>query len=400
MNSGRAMPAQRDKHVSHAITQRLPDQLNELEASVRALLQTVGRHNAELIEIEHLFNPDVFGPESLPNALTIRRRVDTVDKADKAPSDLVLYPVHPHSQSEISVGVQGVNPRLDDIDNPESEDRDSEIEPVALFHSRFNPLPASWPDDLYRATHRINVQLNSPPDEKDIAAILTTLDSMKGGSNPPLNRGNSQIILTYLDTEHSAAAKQACAAINLTGRWHAHTILIDRLSDYHALLGNTTLALQASDALSADALLAGVPCIAWRNDATQRKEATDRNDATGKLLRSLADIQFANAPLHGQTRIRYHSELHYVLQQWLTANESDDASNNLRPYNAHQTRTFSTILTPGIDADRRAELVTRLGRSLDQGQRKFNKFRESPGRFVNDSQSPLLRPFKNKRSSS
>ena len=166
--------------------------------------------------------------------------------------------------------------------------------------------------------------------------------------------------------------------MNLNARWQAHTILIDRLSDYHALLGNTTFALQSIDALCADALLAGIPCIAWKPEAS------------GKLLHSLADIQFTNAPLHGLMRIKYTSELQLVLQQWLPATESDDTSNEFQSRNTSDTHTFNTILSPGVDTRQKPELATRLSHSLNRGQRKYNKFRESPSRFVNDSQSPLL----------
>ena len=382
MSSGTVMPVPHDRRMSHMISQRLSDQLNELEASVRAVLQTIGHQNATSIDIERVFNPDVFGSAPTPNALAIRLCVDN------AHPNLVLYPVHPKSQSEISVGVQGQDLHLDDLYNTECEVRISEMEPVALFHSRFHPLPANWPNEIYRAPHRINVQLSALPNEEDIAAILSTLESLQDRSNPQLNPDNSQVLLTYFDTAVSEAASRACAAMNLNARWQAHTILIDRLSDYHALLGNTTFALQSIDALCADALLAGIPCIAWKPKAS------------GKLLHSLADIHFANAPLHGQTRIKYTSELQLVLQQWLPATESDDTSNEFQSRNTSDTRTFNTILSPGVDTRQKPELATRLSHSLNRGQRKYNKFRESPSRFVNDSQSPLLRPFKNKRSSS
>ena len=382
MSSGAVMPVLHETRMSYMTTHRLSDQLNELEASVRTVLQTIEHQSTTSIDIERVFNPNVVGSAPFPNALAIRLLADTVHP------NLVLYPLHPESQSEISVGVQGLNLHLDDLCNTECELGISKIEPVALFHSRFRPLPASWPKELYRATHRINVQLSTPPDEEDIAAILTTLDSLRGRSSPLVKPENSQVLLTYFDTAISDAARRACAAMNLNSEWQAHTIKIDRVSDYHALLGNTTVALQAIEALCADALLAGIPCIAWKPVAS------------GKLLHSLADIQFANAPLHGQTRIKYISELRLVLQHSLLATESEDTSNEFRSHNTSDTRAFNTILSPGVDASQQPELATRLSHSLNRGQRKYNKFRESPSRFVNDSQSSLLRPFKNKRSSS
>ena len=382
MSSGTVMPVLHDRRMSYVTTHRLSDQLNELEASVRTVLQTIGHQSTHSIDIERVFNPDVVGSAPSPNAVAIRLLDGT------AHPDLVLYPIHPESQSEISVGVQGLNRHLDEFGNTEREPCIHKIEPVALFHSRFRPLPASWPDELYRATHRINVQLTASPDDEDIAAILTTLDSLQDKSYPLLKPENSQVFLTYFDTAISDAAKRACAAMNLNSEWQAHTIKIDRVSDYHALLGNTTVAIQAIEALCADALLAGIPCIAWKPEAS------------GKLLHSLADIQFTNTPLHDQTRIKYISELQLVLQHCLLAIESDDTSNEFRSRNTTDTRAFETILSPGIDAIQQPELATRLSHSLNRGQRKYNKFRESPGRFVNDSQSPLLRPFKNKRSSS
>ena len=382
MSSGTIMPVLHDRHMNHMISQRLSDQLNELEATVRAVLQTFEHQGVTPIDIERVFNPDVFGSAPFANALAIRLCVDT------APHELMLYPVHPESQSEISVGVQGLDLHRDDLHKMGCDARISEMEPITLFHSRFQPLPVSWPRELCRATHRINVQLISPPDEQDIAAILVTLDLLQDRSHRPLKSENSQVFLTYLDTALSVAARRACTAINLNSRWQAHTIKIDRLSDYHALLGNTTVALQAFEALSADALLAGIPCIAWKPEAT------------GKLLHSLVDIQFANTPLHGQTCIKYTSELQLVLEHCLLATGSDDTSNEIKSRNTSDTRAFSTILNPGVDACQRPELATRLSHSLNRGQRKYNKFRESPSRFVNDSQSSLLRPFKNKRSSS
>ena len=213
MSSGTVMPVLHDRRMSYVTTHRLSDQLNELEASVRTVLQTIGHQSTHSIDIERVFNPDVVGSAPSPNAVAIRLLDGT------AHPDLVLYPIHPESQSEISVGVQGLNRHLDEFGNTEREPCIHKIEPVALFHSRFRPLPASWPDELYRATHRINVQLTASPDDEDIAAILTTLDSLQDKSYPLLKPENSQVFLTYFDTAISDAAKRACAAMNLNSEW-------------------------------------------------------------------------------------------------------------------------------------------------------------------------------------
>ena len=298
------------------------------------------------------------------------------------------------------MGVHGLDGSVGMINDKGGPNHDSLIEPVALFHSRFNPLPANWPKALYHATHRIIVHLDSKSDDEETTAILATLEALQSSSKSPLNPDNSRVLLTILDPDLSVTAAHARDTLERRGGWQSDMILIDRPSDYQALLGNATLALHASEARCADALIANVPCVAWGAASS------------GKLLRSLLDIQFSDAPQHGATRIRYANELQHVLQQWLPATSTststatatitatDKTTTEPRPEDLSESQNVLPILTLAVDADRQPVLSARLGRSLGQGQRKFRKFRESPTRFVNDSQSPLLRPFRNKRLSS
>jgi len=250
------------------------------------------------------------------------------------------------------------------------------IEAISPFHAQFKPLPSDWPIDLYRKADRLVIALDDSVAESDIDAIAATLDFATSSTEHGLNSDNCTILLLCSDEQVLASSTRLKDKLASEGNWTLHAVVINQPSDYRALLSAATLCLYRSAIDCADSVSVGTPCLAW-----------DSHDP-GQPIRTRADIKFIGAPKHALDRLHTQGELQQLLQCWLELTCTDCADPS------------APIINPAMDSEKQAVLADRMSTSLNQSHRKFRKFRESPSRFVNDSQSPLLRPFKNKRLSS
>jgi len=368
--------------MSNETSDRLGAQLDAIAASVCTLVDHNAAYESARIEVETQYCPSVYGPREKSNAVAVRMTADTEQQT------LFLYPVYAGSQTDVSVGVLELTDTNTDTNILQLnylDDGNEFDELVSTFYARLAPLPPQVPAAFYRATHRLVVAFKSEPSQTDIDALFANMDQLKSDNETALKPDNTCILLTSNNTELNTSLEQVRNQLHSRGGWHSHCVSFKRAADFHALFGISTLVLYATEPECCDALKAGVACRVWSAEAT---------------LHKLEQISFDGTPLHGQRRIHRISTLDKLLERWLAKADKLTLSSNPGNPTTAVERLSETILTPVIDRNQRPELATRLGRSLDQGHRKFKKFRESPSRFVNDSQSPLLRPFKNKRLSS
>ena len=287
------------------------------------------------------------------------------------------------------------------------------------FHSRFRPDSQGHALQSDKATHRLLIMM---PDAtecnrdnsliKKICTLLGTLTTAPGQTSiecihkDTFGAIKSRELLTLLKTRIPGFTRLGMTAMNP-----------DRQTMLAALMGNASLALCGNSGSLADAFQFDLPVALWNHAGTLDTDSINRY-CVEWLRHGCRTSKSMIARQQQESWLRVHAnnrsaiavanksrQLHCTIEKWLNHNNPGKAQ-RITLQGPQTGRSGIQIRIPGLDLvlpsafspTATPSRLQQLRTSLERKHRKFVKFRQSPTRFIEDSEVRWLRALRHPRS--
>ncbi len=345
------------------------------------------------------------------------RRKRTESPASSRPSLLEAWPVFPNSllSTEIAVNLPGVirkgAPRRVSAETI-GQDRGALDFPVdtSLHYRLQEPLPSYLGGLMYRAgRHAIAILDDESNLQQSDTAMMRSLH-LKLNAEQYRNRTPRDVLIPhFLDSKSEPGGSLKSRRMdNVLVELYQLSNLCHRLN----VIGKADLVLCDSAGIAVDALRSSVPA-AFITDIPagfeQIQHCVTAFLAHGDPCRLIREQQQALADILDSAATEYHvmsnqCTLHSLIQTHLAdvAREGSGESRNAAVAHPEENESHRASVSSSEDYEElvlrtqqslcsRANKAVRLKTGLESSRRKFQKFKESPTRFMEDSQSAILR---------
>ncbi len=287
------------------------------------------------------------------------------------------------------------------------------------FHSRFRPDAQGHALQSDKATHRILIMM---PDAsecsrnnsliKKICSLLVTLTPAPGQTSiecihkDTFGATKSRELLTLLETRKPGFSRLGMTAMTP-----------DRQTMLAALMGNASIALCGNPGSLADAFQFDLPVALWNHAGTPDTDSINHYSVEWihqgcRTSKSMIARQQQESWLRVHTENRSaitvankKSQLHCTIENWLSHNNPGTSQKitlqvprTVKPLIEKSVSGQNIVLPSAFSPAATPCRLQQLRTNLERKHRKFLKFRQSPTRFIEDSEVRWLRAFKHPRS--
>lgn len=327
-----------------------------------------------------------------------------------------------HGCNELCVEADpGFRPHLNYFNLPASNDHPRPLNPT-LFHSRFSPLAQKLSKQFCNASIRVLILTNQYEGKGTPPHIDNLYEA--GKQLASLNIDHSAVSILVVGNQknqsgfHKAALNQIQRSVPVSGSIDYLQVLPEDSFTRFSLLGKSSFSISGSQATIHDSLLAGCPVLAWNgttvslasslNEHLHLFEGKNHFQATTIIAEKQRQLWWTTPQAESGSSIIHNNrqDLAQLVEQWITSNQGNsDADiflvndsglnfNELIEDAERQVDSLETVMPLMLTSPMSQSAHDQLKFKMRTSQRKINKFRRSPRRFLEDSQHPWLVPLK------